>query len=140
MPTLNQIVHGVGRKRKVRRLSTPFLSSCPHKNVMENSVHKQGACPQKRGVCTQVKTMTPKKPNSAQRRIVRARLTNGVEITAAIPGEGHNLQEHAIVLVQGVGPADLPGVKARVIRGALGTEGVKNRKRNRSRYGAKKPK
>lgn len=131
MPTINQLVHGEGRQPKSRRDERSFL------NFRSGG---KGKAPQKRGVCLQVKTMTPKKPNSALRKVTRVRLSNGFIILCYIPGEGHNLQEHSVVLVQGRGPADLPGCRARVIRGALGTDGVKNRKRNRSRYGAKKPK
>lgn len=123
MPTLNQVVR-FGRHPKTRRPSTPFLEGCP----------------QKSGVAIQVKTTTPKKPNSAIRKVVRVMLTNKQRVTAYIPGIGHNLQEHSVVLIQGGGPADLPGVKCRVVRGNRGAEGVKNRKRNRSLYGAKKPK
>jgi small subunit ribosomal protein S12 len=97
-------------------------------------------CPQKRGVCTQVKTMTPKKPNSALRKIARVRLSNGREVTAYIPGEGHNLQEHSVVLVRGGRVKDLPGVRYHIIRGTLDTAGVRDRKKGRSKYGAKKPK
>ncbi len=97
-------------------------------------------CPQKRGVCIQVRTMTPKKPNSALRKIARVRLTNREEVTAYIPGEGHNLQEHSIVLVRGGKVKDLPGVRYHIVRGTLDTQGVQNRKRSRSKYGAKRPK
>jgi len=99
-----------------------------------------GGCPQRRGVCIQVKTMTPKKPNSALRKIARIRLTNGQEITAYIPGEGHNLQEHSIALVRGGRVKDLPGVRYHVVRGTFDCQGVQNRKRSRSKYGAKRPK
>ena len=99
-----------------------------------------GNSPQKRGVCTQVKTMTPKKPNSALRKIARVRLTNGMEVTAYIPGEGHNLQEHSVVLIRGGRVKDLPGVRYHVIRGALDAQGVEKRRRGRSLYGAKRPK
>ena len=121
MPTINQLV------RKARR---PVRAKPKHPAV-------QG-CPQKRGVCLQVKTMTPKKPNSALRKVARVRLSNGIEVTAYIPGEGHNLQEHSIVLVHGGGPKDLGGVRYSIVRGTLDTAGVKNRKQARSRYGAKK--
>ena len=123
MPTINQLVRK-GRTQKRRRSKSPVLD----------------ACPQKRGVCLQVKTQTPKKPNSALRKVARVRLSNGKEITAYIPGEGHNLQEHSIVLVRGGRVKDLPGVRYKIIRGTLDTQGVKNRKQARSRYGAKKEK
>jgi small subunit ribosomal protein S12 len=99
-----------------------------------------GACPQKRGVCTRVYTTTPKKPNSAMRKVARVRLSSGIEVTAYIPGEGHNLQEHSIVLIRGGRVKDLPGVRYHIIRGTLDTQGVQNRKQGRSKYGAKKPK
>ena len=123
MPTINQLIR-FGRKSKVYRSKSPALDRCP----------------QKRGVCVQVKTMTPKKPNSALRKIARVRLSNGKEVTAYIPGEGHNLQEHSIVLVRGGRVRDLPGVRYKIIRGTLDAVGVKNRKQARSRYGAKKEK
>ncbi|MBM97502.1 MAG: 30S ribosomal protein S12 [Planctomycetaceae bacterium] len=121
MPTINQLVR---RKRKSKRSQTkaPVLDKCP----------------QKRGVCLQVRTMTPKKPNSALRKITRVRLSNGKEVTVYIPGEGHSLQEHSIVLIRGGRVRDLPGVRYQVVRGALDTLGVDGRKRSRSRYGAKK--
>jgi small subunit ribosomal protein S12 len=123
MPTLNQLV------RKPRR--TPHAKS---------KVRDLDACPQKRGVCLQVKTMTPKKPNSALRKIARVRLSNGKEVTAYIPGEEHNLQEHSIVLVRGGRVRDLPGVRYHIVRGTLDSLGVDGRKRSRSKYGAKRPK
>ena len=123
MPTINQLVRK-GRKKVLEKKKTPSLDSCP----------------QKRGVCLQVKTMTPKKPNSALRKICRVRLSNGKEVTVYIPGEGHNLQEHSIVLVRGGRVRDLPGVRYHVIRGALDAMGVDDRKRGRSKYGAKRPK
>ncbi len=121
MPTMNQLVR---KKRRPQhsRSKAPVLDRCP----------------QKRGVCLQVKTMTPKKPNSALRKITRVRLSNGKEVTVYIPGEGHNLQEHSIVVVRGGRIRDLPGVRYQVIRGALDTAGVENRKQSRSRYGAKR--
>ena len=122
MPTINQLV------RKPRRRPTRF-SKAP---VLDK-------CPQKRGVCLQVRTMTPKKPNSALRKITRVRLSNGKEVTVYIPGEGHSLQEHSIVLVRGGRVRDLPGVRYQVVRGALDSLGVQGRKRSRSRYGAKRP-
>ena len=122
MPTINQLV------RKRRRIARKY-SKAPVLNK----------CPQKRGVCLQVKTMTPKKPNSALRKITRVRLSNGKEVTVYIPGEGHSLQEHSIVLVRGGRVRDLPGVRYQVVRGTLDTLGVADRKQSRSRYGAKKP-
>ena len=123
MPTINQLVRK-SRKRKPARNKVPALQSCP----------------QKRGVCTQVKTVTPKKPNSAMRKVARVRLTNGYEAYAYIGGEGHNLQEHSVVLIRGGRVKDLPGVRYHVFRGTLDTQGVKDRKQRRSLYGAKKPK
>jgi len=123
MPTISQLIRK-GRKKTRGRMKSPALQRCP----------------QRRGVCLQVRTMTPKKPNSALRKIARVRLTNGIEVTAYIPGEGHNLQEHSIVLVRGGRVKDLPGVRYHIIRGALDTSGVADRKRSRSCYGAKKPK
>jgi small subunit ribosomal protein S12 len=123
MPTINQLIRG-GRRPLSRKKKTPLLDGCP----------------QKRGVCLQVKTMTPKKPNSALRKIARVRLSNGKELTAYIPGEGHNLQEHSIVLVRGGRVRDLPGVRYHIIRGVLDTVGVENRRRGRSKYGTKKAK
>ena len=123
MPTINQLVRQ-GRKSIAKKRKTPLLEQCP----------------QKRGVCLQVKTMTPKKPNSALRKIARVRLSNGKELTAYIPGEGHNLQEHSIVLVRGGRVRDLPGVRYHVIRGVLDTLGVDSRRRGRSKYGSKKTK
>lgn len=121
MPTINQLVRK-GRNRPRKFSKAPVL----------------GCCPQKRGVCLQVKTMTPKKPNSALRKITRVRLSNGKEVTVYIPGEGHTLQEHSIVLVRGGRVRDLPGVRYQVVRGSLDTLGVDGRKQSRSRYGAKK--
>lgn len=121
MPTINQLVRK-RRKSKRSQSKAPVLDQCP----------------QKRGVCLQVRTMTPKKPNSALRKITRVRLSNGKEVTVYIPGEGHSLQEHSIVLVRGGRVRDLPGVRYQVVRGALDSLGVENRKRSRSRYGAKK--
>ncbi len=122
MPTINQLVRK-GRKKPRKFSKAPVLDRCP----------------QKRGVCLQVKTMTPKKPNSALRKIARVRLSNGSEVTVYIPGEGHQLQEHSIVLVRGGRVRDLPGVRYKVVRGALDTLGVEGRRQSRSRYGAKKP-
>jgi len=123
MPTINQLVRH-GRKKLVKKRKSPALSNCP----------------QRRGVCLVVKTQTPKKPNSALRKVARVRLTNGQEVTAYIPGEGHNLQEHSIVLVRGGRVKDLPGVRYHIIRGTLDCLGVEGRKRGRSKYGCKKPK
>jgi small subunit ribosomal protein S12 len=123
MPTASQLVRK-GRVTKKARTKTPALRGAP----------------QKRGVCTRVYTTTPKKPNSALRKVARVRLTSGIEVTAYIPGVGHNLQEHSIVLVRGGRVKDLPGVRYKIIRGSLDTQGVKNRKQARSRYGAKKEK
>lgn len=123
MPTISQLIR-LGRKSFKAKSKSPALRGCP----------------QRRGVCLQVKTQTPKKPNSALRKVARARLTNGVEVTAYIPGVGHNLQEHSIVLVRGGRVKDLPGVRYHIIRGVLDTAGVVDRKKSRSKYGAKRPK
>jgi len=123
VPTINQLV----RKGRVKILA-------------KNKAPALDACPQKRGVCTRVYTTTPKKPNSALRKVARVRLTNNMEVTAYIPGEGHNLQEHSIVLIRGGRIKDLPGVRYHIIRGTLDTSGVEERKKSRSKYGAKKPK
>ena len=123
MPTINQLVRS-GRAKVRTKSASPALKQCP----------------QKRGVCTRVYTTTPKKPNSALRKVARVRLTSGIEVTAYIPGVGHNLQEHSIVLVRGGRVKDLPGVRYKIIRGSLDTQGVKNRRQARSRYGAKKEK
>jgi small subunit ribosomal protein S12 len=122
VPTINQLIRGAREKKR-------FKSKAPQLE----------ACPQKRGVCTQVKTTTPKKPNSALRKVARARLTNSIEVTTYIPGIGHNLQEHSIVLVRGGRVKDLPGVRYHIIRGTLDAAGVENRKQGRSKYGAKRP-
>jgi small subunit ribosomal protein S12 len=123
MPTIAQLIKGV-RISKKKKTKSPALKSCP----------------QRRGVCLQVRTMTPKKPNSALRKIARVRLTTGIEVTAYIPGEGHNLQEHSIVLVRGGRVKDLPGVRYHIVRGTLDAAGVNQRKKSRSKYGAKRPK
>ena len=123
MPTINQLIRHP-RKNKPRQDKVPAL----------------GACPQRRGVCTRVYTTTPKKPNSALRKVCRVRLTSGFEVTSYIPGEGHNLQEHAAILIRGGRVKDLPGVRYHTIRGKLDTQGVKDRRQRRSKYGAKKPK
>jgi len=138
MPTINQLVKHSRRAQKVKSKSPAmqFTMDTLHRKRTDLS---RGA-PFKRGVCTKVTTMTPKKPNSAIRKICRVRLSNGMEVTAYIPGEGHNLQEHSIVLLRGGRVKDLPGVRYHVIRGVYDTQGVKDRKRSRSIYGAKKPK
>ena len=123
MPTINQLIRH-GRSRPVARTKVPAME----------------ACPQKRGVCTRVYTTTPKKPNSALRKVARVRLTNGFEVSSYIPGEGHNLQEHSVVLIRGGRVKDLPGVRYHIIRGTLDTQGVKDRRQRRSKYGAKRPK
>ncbi|NOR25192.1 MAG: 30S ribosomal protein S12 [Desulforhopalus sp.] len=122
MPTINQLVR-LGRKKSVKKTNTPALKGCP----------------QKRGVCVRVYTTTPKKPNSALRKVARVRLTNGIEVTSYIPGIGHNLQEHSVVMIRGGRVKDLPGVRYHVIRGTLDTLGVSNRRKGRSKYGAKRP-
>ena len=138
MPTINQLVRK-GRKAKVRRSKAPaFLYRL--NALKQRRVPQVTGAPQKRGVCTQVKTTTPKKPNSALRKIARVRLSNGIEVTAYIPGEGHSLQEHSVVLVRGGRVKDLPGVRYHLVRGALDSDGVQDRKRGRSKYGAKVPK
>jgi small subunit ribosomal protein S12 len=137
MPTVNQLVRK-GRVKHAKRNKTPALGYTL--NTLKNKVQRGKSSPQKRGVCVQVKTMTPKKPNSALRKIARVRLTNGMEVTAYIPGEGHELQEHSVVLVRGGRVKDLPGVRYHIIRGALDTSGVVSRQQGRSKYGAKKSK
>jgi len=123
MPTINQLIR-IGRESKKKKSKSPALKSCP----------------QKRGVCTRVMTVTPKKPNSALRKIARVRLTNGIEVTAYIPGIGHNLQEHPAVLVRGGRVKDLPGVRYHIVRGTLDSLGVDSRRKSRSKYGSKRPK
>jgi len=123
MPTINQLVR-FGRKKVKKKVKAPALERCP----------------QKKGVCVRVYTTTPKKPNSALRKVARVRLTNGIEVTTYIPGEGHNLQEHSVVLIRGGRVKDLPGVRYHMIRGTLDTMGVEGRKQSRSKYGTKKPK
>ncbi len=137
MPTINQLVRK-GRKKVTKKTKTPALRFTY--NALKNKLVEGDGNPQKRGVCVQVKTMTPKKPNSALRKIARVRLTNGMEVTAYIPGEGHELQEHSVVLIQGGRVPDLPGVRYHIIRGALDTSGVNNRKQGRSLYGTKRAK
>ena len=138
MPTVNQLIRK-GRKQTRRRIKAPALRYTynPLKNKTE--MLEKGS-PQKRGVCLIVKTMTPKKPNSALRKIARVRLTNQMQVTAYIPGEGHDLQEHSVVLIRGGRVKDLPGIRYHIIRGALDSGGVVNRKQGRSKYGAKTPK
>ena len=123
MPTINQLIRK-GRKKTRKKVKTPALQSCP----------------QKRGVCVRVYTSTPKKPNSALRKVARVRLTNGIEATSYIPGVGHNLQEHSVVLIRGGRVKDLPGVRYHIIRGTMDTDGVDDRRQGRSKYGAKRPK
>ncbi len=134
MPTVNQLVRKP-RKLKQKKNKAPALSFSF--NSLKNRTRRDTAAPQKRGVCIQVRTQTPKKPNSALRKVARVRLTNGMEVTAYIPGEGHNLQEHSVVLIRGGRVRDLPGVRYHVVRGALDTSGVIDRRRGRSKYGAK---
>ncbi|NLY36711.1 MAG: 30S ribosomal protein S12 [Tissierellia bacterium] len=136
MPTINQLVRK-GREDKKTKTDTPALQR--NFNTLRNKATKLNA-PQKRGVCTSVKTVTPKKPNSALRKVARVRLTNGMEVTAYIPGEGHNLQEHSVVLIRGGRVRDIPGVRYHIVRGVLDTAGVQNRKQARSKYGVKRPK
>ncbi|MCD6299974.1 MAG: 30S ribosomal protein S12 [Dehalococcoidales bacterium] len=137
MPTINQLVRK-GRKRVTKKTKAPALGFTY--NALKNRVVQGKGSPQKRGVCIQVKTTTPKKPNSALRKIARVRLTNGIEVTAYIPGEGHELQEHSVVLIRGGRVKDLPGVRYHIIRGALDTSGVANRSQGRSKYGTKQAK
>lgn len=138
MPTINQLVRK-RRKSKSKKAKAPAMLR--GFNVLrDRPVRFKKGSPFKRGVCLQVKTMTPKKPNSALRKVARVRLSNGMEVTAFIPGEGHNLQEHSIVMIRGGRRKDLPGVRYQVVRGVLDTAGVEARRRGRSRYGAKKPK
>ena len=136
MPTFNQLVKN-GRTDKSFKSKTPALQR--GYNALKRTAIDQSA-PQRRGVCTKVTTTTPKKPNSALRKIARVRLTNGMEATSYIPGIGHNLQEHSVVLIRGGRVRDLPGVRYHIIRGTLDTQGVANRKQSRSKYGAKRPK
>ena len=137
MPTINQLVRK-SRKQGSRKSKAPALSFSYNSLKGRMTQSRKGA-PQRRGVCTQVRTMTPKKPNSALRKIARVRLSNGIEVTAYIPGEGHNLQEHSVVLVRGGRVKDLPGVRYHIIRGTLDASGVDGRSRGRSQYGAKRP-
>ncbi|HHV44269.1 MAG TPA: 30S ribosomal protein S12 [Firmicutes bacterium] len=136
MPTINQLVRR-GRKSVKKKSGAPALQYIY--NSIRNEYKETGGAPQKRGVCTRVSAITPRKPNSALRKVARVRLTNGIEVTSYIPGEGHNLQEHSVVLIRGGRIKDLPGVRYHVIRGTLDAEGVNNRRQGRSKYGAKKP-
>ena len=136
MPTINQLVRK-GRKKSVKKTSAPAMRWIH--NALKNKVTWSKGAPQRRGVCILVRTMTPKKPNSALRKIARVRLTNGFEVTAYIPGEEHNLQEHSVVMIRGGRVKDLPGVRYHIIRGTLDCEGVADRKGSRSKYGTKKP-
>ncbi len=136
MPTINQLLK---RKRKPKATKSKSVALLSGFNVKKNHPIYYSA-PFKRGVCTRVTTMTPKKPNSALRKIARVRLTNGMEVTAYIPGEGHKLQEHSVVVIRGGRVKDLPGVRYHIVRGVLDTTGVENRKQQRSKYGAKRPK
>ena len=138
MPTISQLVRK-GRKHEKKKVDTPALRRTWN-SLRSRSVELRRGAPQKRGVCTVVRTMTPKKPNSALRKIARVRLTNGMELTAYIPGIGHNLQEHSVVLVRGGRVRDLPSVKYHIVRGTLDAAGVKDRKQGRSLYGAKSDK
>ena len=134
MPTVNQLIRKK-RRKKSRKNTAPALDLTW--NTLKNKGSRGAGSPQKRGVCVQVRTQTPKKPNSALRKVARVRLTNGMEVTAYIPGEGHNLQEHSVVLIRGGKVRDLPGVRYHVVRGVLDTDGVQDRKRGRSKYGAR---
>ncbi len=138
MPTINQLVRR-GRRVKSKKSKAPALLYTFNSYSQQRTRQPKGA-PQKRGVCTQVRTMTPKKPNSALRKIARVRLSNGIEVTAYIPGEGHSLQEHSVVLVRGGRVKDLPGVRYHIVRGTLDATGVERRQQGRSKYGAKRPK
>ena len=137
MPTINQLIRN-GRKTKRGKDKSPALRFSF--NSLKNSGYRNTGSPQKRGVCTRVYTTTPKKPNSALRKVARVKLTNGHEVSAYIPGEGHNLQEHSVVLLRGGRVKDLPGVRYHILRGTLDTQGVTSRKQRRSLYGTKKPK
>ena len=136
MPTINQLIRKP-RHKKFKKTKAPALQSIF--NSLKNRAFDL-SCPQKRGVCVKVGTMTPKKPNSALRKFAKVRLTNGFEVNAYIPGEGHNLQEHSVIMIRGGRVKDLPGVRYHIVRGKLDTQGVGNRKQSRSRYGTKRPK
>lgn len=137
MPTINQLVRK-GREEKKSKSKAPALRYT-FNSMKQKRIKQDKGAPQKRGVCTVVRTMTPKKPNSALRKIARVRLTNGIEVTAYIPGEGHGLQEHSVVLVRGGRVKDLPGVRYHIVRGKLDASGVDDRKQSRSKYGTKQP-
>lgn len=138
VPTINQLVRK-GRTSKRGKSKAPALQYI-YNSMKQRRVAQRRGAPQKRGVCTQVRTQTPKKPNSALRKVARVRLTNGIEVTAYIPGEGHSLQEHSVVLVRGGRVKDLPGVRYHIVRGTLDTMGVEGRKQGRSKYGGRRPK
>lgn len=138
MPTINQLVRK-GRSAKKKKSTAPALQ-WTYNSFQQRRTRQPKGAPQKRGVCTQVKTLTPKKPNSALRKIARVRLTNHIEVTAYIPGEGHRLQDHSVVLVRGGRVKDLPGVRYHIVRGTLDADGVDRRKKARSKYGTKAPK
>ncbi len=137
MPTINQLIRN-GRERARKKVKAPALHFSF--NALRGETTRQRPSPQKKGVCVQVKTISPKKPNSALRKVARVRLSNGMEVTAYIPGEGHTLQEHSVVLIRGGRVKDLPGVRYHIIRGKLDATGVRDRKQGRSKYGAKTPK
>jgi len=137
VPTINQLVRK-GRKMKRSKSTAPALQYIYNSMRQRRILQPKGA-PQKRGVCTQVRTQTPKKPNSALRKVARVRLTNGIEVSAYIPGEGHSLQEHSVVLVRGGRVKDLPGVRYHIVRGTLDSTGVEDRRQGRSKYGGKRP-
>ncbi|MCJ7625664.1 MAG: 30S ribosomal protein S12 [Anaerolineaceae bacterium] len=137
MPTINQLIRKGRKSKKVKSKAPALLYTL--NSVKQRRVRQPKGAPQKRGVCTQVRTMTPKKPNSALRKIARGRLTNGIEVTAYIPGEGHSLQEHSVVLVRGGRVKDLPGVRYHIVRGTLDSTGVEDRTQGRSKYGSKRP-
>jgi small subunit ribosomal protein S12 len=136
LPTINQLIRK-GREKLRKKTTAPALRF--QLNSLRGKVRRGRGSPQKRGVCINVRTTTPKKPNSAMRKIARVRLSNGMEVTAYIPGEGHNLQEHSVVLIRGGRVKDLPGVRYHVVRGALDAQGVRDRRKGRSKYGAKSP-
>jgi small subunit ribosomal protein S12 len=138
VPTINQLVRK-GRESRKKKSTAPALQWTFNSSKQKRIRQPKGA-PQKRGVCTQVKTMTPKKPNSALRKVARVRLTNGIEVTAYIPGEGHTIQDHSVVLVRGGRVKDLPGVRYHIVRGTLDAAGVEDRKKGRSKYGTRAPK
>ena len=138
MPTINQLIRK-GRTSKKVKSKAPALQYTLN-TYKQRRIRQAGGAPQKRGVCTIVRTQTPKKPNSALRKVARVRLSNGIEVSAYIPGEGHNLQEHSVVLIRGGRVKDLPGVRYHIVRGSLDLQGVKDRKQSRSKYGAKRPK